>query len=199
MNTLKLLLKNEKFRALISIILWIFFFIIMFAILNSGTKNSEYSKPTLNEKNYEYEIEFKINKLIYNIEGIRYEDKELIEIKELNKEYINDFSNIKELYNFDIKYLRLELLKKYIENNISTKEITYNDGSIKRFYEINNFKINDNDNTNSIIKMDVKSKNNIISEVNIDLTNKMKNINITNYEIRINYYNIGNIKDFTIE
>ena len=149
---------------------------------------------------------FNINNQVYNVEGIRYENKELLEIKELHKEYINNFENIKQLYNFDIRYLRLENIEDLIYNLDSTRNISYNDGSSKVTYEVlsSDFKINDLDNyvDNLTNKVEVTyDRNNTIEAVDIDLTNKMKKINknIKNYRININYKNIGNIRDFAID
>lgn len=204
LNFLKEAWHNERGRAIITLCLWILFFIICFGLLNYGNSSSN---STLEQRfdNYEYYMELTINNKRYNIEGIRYQEKELIEIEELNKEYINDFSNIKELYNLDLKYLRLETIKNNVENATSKREVTYTDGSFKVFYEIkaSEFLISDSDNyiNDELINLDVKYKNNIISNVNVDLTNKMKKINknITNYKIDIIYTNIGNIKDFELD
>lgn len=202
LETIKNLWDNERSRASISLVLWILFFVIAFAILKMDKKKEEPEEVyTKTFDNYEYKLNIAINNTTYNFKGMRKGENEVVDL--LNKKY-TDVSNIKELYGLDLRYIRMEVIKTFLAEQAKSR-IEYNDGSVKETYELtlDQFKINDLDKYegNALIYMEVKHKNDEISNVFIDLTNKMKLVNnkITSYKIDMTYENIGNIKDISVE
>lgn len=204
---LKTLWGNERSRALISLLLWFLFFGVCFLTLNLGGGKNYNSIPNEIDENkldnYEYNMIVDINNYTYNISGVRLKEEETVKIEELDEIYSNNFENIDELKSLDLKYLRMETLKTYLNDNLKKSEIIYQDGSSKKEYEVSStvFKINVLDKIESElpVKIEAKYKNDKLDIINLDLTNKMKLVNpkINKYKIRIIYSNIGNIKSLS--
>ncbi len=213
-KTLKETWKNPKGKALIKLCLYFLFMfsVIIFVNISSLNKprkiiHDEYKKN--NNDNYEYLEIININNKNFNIEGIRYKNKENIKIIELNKEInIENNTILNEsilenslLNNLNFLNFQLDKIENILTQKQNSKSITYNDGSKKTEYLLNTSELNlFKDNITVDYKIVKYEKNNDIIKLEIDVTNLYKaiNKNINTSLITIEYKNIGNISDFNI-
>lgn len=204
---LKELWAIPRYKAIIKLILFIIFFALIYLIMFIATffgekiDTTEEVKKTalenyvsMNSYEYTYEINYILNKqnITKKIIGTKYNDKN--DFKILNdKYYIKDnmiYNSSDEVVNNINEYDLLELDPIKIVTKLgetTDKKVTkYNDGKIKTEY---------NSNLYNIITYE---DDNYISEIELDLTNivKEKNNKITYYSIKIIYTNINNITSY---
>ncbi len=194
-----------RYKAIIKLIMFFIFFAIIFLIMFimsffAEEEPIEIKKSTIENftsmENYEYtyEINYIINKetLTKEIKGTKYDntntfkilsDKYYIEnniILNSNKEIVN---NINEYDLIELEPINIVTKLNEIENKNIT---TYNDGKIKTEYN------------SDLYSITTYEEDNYIYEIDLDLTNKIKETNnkITYYSIKITYTNINNINSY---
>lgn len=194
-----------RYKAIIKLILFFIFFAVIFLIMFIMSLFAEkeeivIKKSTLENytsmDNYEYtyEINYIIGKENLNkkIIGTKYNNKN--EFKILNEKYYISDNNIYNSNNEIVSGLNEYDLLKLEPNNIVIKlneivdkKVTkYNDGKVKTEYN------------NDLYNIITYEENNNIYEIDLDLTNKIKETNnkITYYSIKIIYTNINNINSY---
>lgn len=194
-----------RYKAIIKLIMFFIFFAIIFLIMFimsffAEEEPIEIKKSTIENftsmENYEYtyEINYIINKetLTKEIKGTKYDntntfkilsDKYYIEnniILNSNKEIV---TNINEYDLIELEPINIVTKLNEIENKNIT---TYNDGKIKTEYN------------SDLYSITTYEEDNYIYEIDLDLTNKIKETNnkITYYSIKITYTNINNINSY---
>lgn len=209
---------DPKKHAIICLILYAIFFLSIFIIykitqITSSIKyedNDNYQEESLLEKykkmdNYEYSYNINYNNIIYNIDGTIYNKyekftlnntKENFYIENSESEFNNNYLELENKLN-----LNLENLKPYniynIMNDIEPNETTeYKDGSKKEIYNLKLENIKDiykdnNYNLSDEVIFTIYSDNNNINKIEINAYSIKENI-------VIEYKNIGNISDFSI-
>ncbi len=211
---------DPKKHAIICLVLYGIFFLSVFLIfkiteLASSLKNQENDTYTQinaidsykDMDNYEYTYNINYNGNIYKIEGTIYKEKEKFTLTNTKDNFYIE-NNYKE---FDNNYLELENkininlenLKPYnfynIINNIEPNETTeYKDGSKKEIYNLKMENIKDilkqnYSNLSDDVIITLYSENDKINKIEIDIDTSLLKENIV-----IEYKNIGNISDFSI-
>lgn len=197
----KELRKNKRIRALMSLGLWLIFFLFVAIIFNTAGRTatpipSTPTQTTLDTyKNVEsYEFEFIIDTLIEEqtiISGIYYNENYYFEND--NKEYyltddvlyLVDTNNKNltpvsdKFLDLDIRFLKNSALLKIMSEGIVDNAVEYKDGTIKTTYT---GLLDD-----SYINMVTEEQNKIINNINIMFNQ---------YVIEINYTNINNINNY---
>lgn len=197
----KELRKNKRIRALMSLGLWLIFFMFVAIIFNTAgrpaTPVPSAPTPTTLEtyKNVEsYEFEFVIDTLIEEqtiISGIYYNENYYFEND--NKEYyltddvlyLVDTDNkiltsvLDKFLELDIRFLKNSALLKIMSESEVDNAVEYKDGTIKTTYT---GLLDDN-----TINMIVEEQNKIINNISITFDR---------YVIEINYTNINNINNY---
>lgn len=211
---------DPKKHAIICLILYAIFFLSIFVIykiteITSSIKyedNDKYQEESILEKykkmdNYEYSYKINYNNIIYNIDGTIYNKyekfilnntKENFYIENNGLEFDNNYLELENKLN-----LNLENLKPYniynIINDIEPNETTeYKDGSKKEIYnlKLENIKgiLKQNySNLSDDVIITLYSENDKINKIEIDIDTSLLKENIV-----IEYKNIGNISDFSI-
>lgn len=220
---IKELWKNPKTHALMVLGIYAFFFaiVIIYIQIGSSIKNTE---PNINN-NYSsldnlnnmktYEYKYLITKVtnetnIINVEGIKYNNQNSFKILNDNQTYYIEDDLIKpnDLFPDDLYLLEIEPNKiyEYILANDKYSEIEYSDGSKKIEYliSLNDIKteldiyeqLNDDQ-----IKITTYEEDNVIYKIELNLSEyvKLKNEEINNYNIEINYTNINKISNYKVE
>lgn len=194
-----------RYKAIIELIMFFIFFAVIFLImfimsLFAEEEPIEIKKSTIENftsmENYEYiyEINYIINKetLTKEIKGTKYDSTNNFKILS-DKYYIKDnsiFNSNDEIVTNINEYDLIELEPINIVtklNEIENKNITtYNDGKIKTEYN------------SDLYSITTYEEDNYIYEIDLDLTNKIKETNnkITYYSIKITYTNINNINSY---
>lgn len=216
---IKSFFSDKKNKAIVKLCLYFVFFlfvIIYIRIMNSRTPVTPIILPdtittavsSLNNNNYEFEIEYKYNDEKFNVTGKKYNDKYLFKYNENTYYYNDDLYLVKEekelIQSENIKYLFMMDAKKvynYLYNSTynykqedSNHNITINsDIKLSDFGTLINEQI---DSDNKIIFNTIET-NGILTQVNIDLSNYIK-VNSLDDELSVNitYKNINNIDDF---
>lgn len=202
------LLKNRRTRALVSLGLWLIFFVFVFSLLGKEEKPN-LPKPVVIESNYEYQMTFVVNEATYLIHGVRNGNEESFSL--LNQTYFLEhdqlylfFNDTKvlqsstSLLNIDFLKLRPEFLKKLVLEENLEYTTKYESGVIKKGYSVPVSKfvelydgsvITDD----QLISIELSEKDGLLIEVHMDLVNfqKYSQEMITNYEIKIVYSHIG--------
>lgn len=220
----KELWENRRTRALVKLVLWGFFFLIVFAVFDvRGTHNSkkELSNPRDEWKlmsNYKSEITFTINEETYILnsarngfhekltigEDIYYLEQDfLYHLEGYNKIFIKETS----LLGYDLLKLRPNFLNEVLLNSKLEYTTNYEEsGIIKKGYSISTAKfvelyhqsmITDD----SFIKIEVIEKDNQIIEIELDLKELKKYSQdvIYTYKIKIAYKDLGTVTKEEVE
>jgi len=212
LNLFKELWKNKRYRSLI--ILGFYFIFIMFIVM--GLKSTP-SIPKVEEpvktsyesmNNYEYTYTITSNEVI-NIEGMRYQDKEIILYKNDNKKYYYDedgFYLVSDnqmnrtsyiLYDYSMKDLRPNRINQLLLSSTLSHEMSYQNNEIKKEYKIaikdylrwlnGTFSSDD-----SIITIEVIEKDSLVNKITLDLTN------YNNTTLTINYFNHNKLTNIEV-
>ncbi len=208
-ETFKKLWAIPRYKAIIQLILWISFFLLLYIIISviaifSKPYKKKQTEPIIKTAienytemtNYEYKYNFtyiinKENKTSL-IEGTKYNNQNTFKLLgtkyKLENNVIYDVNDniVTNLTDYDITLLEPSNIINLLNTAIN-KEITkYNDGNIKTEYTFEDMLITTYEENNYIIKID------------LDLTNYMVKLNpkITYYTINITYENINNIDSF---
>lgn len=220
----KELLENRRTRALVKLVLWGFFFLLIFSIFDVRRTHTP-KKDVLNSRdewkvmsNYKSEITFTINEEIYILNSARNGDYEKLTIGEdtyyleqnflyhlegYNKIFIKETS----LLGYDLLKLRPNFLNEVLLNSKLEYTTNYEEsGLVKKGYSIGTAKfvelyrqaiITDD----SFITLEVVEKNNQIVEIELDLKEMQKYSQeiIQTYKMKIVYKDFGIVSKEDVE
>lgn len=214
--------KIPRYRSLITLGLYFLFFsiIILYANITNGISDNKLKEKNVdslttfkNMDNYEYNYEFNISSdelINYSISGIRYQKQDSFSVMN-NNFYVKDSiiysldstKNIKDIINIDLLLIRPNYIYEFIGQSTSKNKIEYQSGESKIIYKIPvkifNIAFLPSIDPNNIEEVEIITyeKNNQIYQVDLNIYNLMKLVdyNITDYNIKINYSNINNIKN----
>lgn len=208
-ETFKKLWAIPRYKAIIQLILWISFFLVLYIIISAIaifnkpyedkkvkpiTKSALENYTEMNNYEYKYNFTYIINKENKTslIEGTKYNNQntfKLLGVKyKIENNVIYDINNnvTTNLTDYDILLLEPTNIINLLNTAVSKEETKYNDGNAKTEY------------TFSDMLITTYEENNYITKIDLDLTNYMIKINpkITYYIINITYENINNIDSF---
>ncbi len=220
----KELLENKRTRALVKLVLWGGFFLLVFSIFDvRGTRTSkkELSNPAGDWKsmsNYKSEVTFTINEETYILNSIRNGDYEKLTIGEdtyyleqnflyhlegYNKIFIEETS----LLGYDLLKLRPDFLNEVLRNSKLEYTTNYEANElVKKGYSISTAKFVElyhqsiiTDNT--FMPIEVVEKNNQIVEIELDLKEMQgySQTMIQTYKIKIVYRDFGTVTKTEVE
>ena len=231
---IKELYSNRRYRALMNLGLYAIFFIVVFAILmggsatNNSLKDADKELTTLdrfkvaNNYEYYYDIERTIDAgvIYYNVEGKRYLNKEVFNIKDdINGYYVEDDivyvtrDSIKEKLlqgplSVDLTKIKpLNIVNLIMQAQLESTTNNYKEGTVKNSYllPVKDFIrlyfseiIEDKDNL--FISINTYEADGNIIKVEMDLTNadKYEEFIIDFHKLELNYKSINHVEDFTI-
>lgn len=212
-NNIKEGLGNPKKKSLVMLGIYLVFFIFVFAVIGGSNEPTPIINEIKEEKStienykdmnsYEYKATFIENGLTNVIEGTYFNNTSLLNYNGLKYYYENDLMylidndsyylssinyNVSKLFNKNLNILFDKLNEQYkTEYTDGTKEINYN-LLLKEFYSYYYNQLIESD---VIINVKVKEKDNFIQLISIDLSSA--SLPITKVEIE--YLNINNISN----
>ncbi len=212
------ILKDPKKKSLTILVIYIIFFIIVFALISTSpspvildSNKQDETDTKLSIDSYEYIYKITRQDDIIEIKGTLNKNEEIFTYNGLNYYRKDNVISIyedgilKEITNldFDIDKYKYNNIENLIQNSTFEEKVVYKDNSEKSTYNINIYDyfnlLNEEDKCDSIsceeilINIIVESKENI-EKVSIDLTNYYN----YNYTVEINYSNINNINEIDI-
>ena len=196
-----------RYKAIIQLLLWISFFLIIFAVLaiislfgqtkinNKNIKDNSVKYTEMTSYEYTYEIKYTLENKLYelNVVGTKYNDKNSFKLNGTKyfiiDGYVYDINN--NLVSDIIPYYNVAQLEpiaidELLKTALNKEETLYKDGSKKTEYTLSN-----------VLITTYESKD-YLNKIELDLSNYVKTIDnkITAYNIIINYTNINNIDSF---
>lgn len=210
--------KIPRYRALIKLGLYIFFFVIVLLyirIMNLLSTRVE-STPEVNAMvtfatmdNYEYYYEINSGISSYTISGIRYGNQDNFRIGNdsfyVENNVIYSVDGLKDITNIipiDLVLLRPERMYQFLQSSTDANKIEYQNGESKVTYiipvtEFNIIFLQEIDLSNTdVVEVTTYEKNHQIYKLDLNIYNLMKLLDPTleSYSIQITYDNINNIK-----
>lgn len=211
----KELMKNQRYKAIFKLSLFIIFFAVVFIVFDFGS-NDEYISSKVNNNdvydisNYSFDYVVKTANLYdelstsLSINGYRNDNKYVFEVMEDNLKYYYEdvlFTYTNEILPYtgekfiDLNLYSPENIEKYIKKGKLDNTTTFADGQIKKVYKIDVVTFAGLINENVItlegdVCISILVKDDKLQTVELDLLNYNKS------NILINYSNINNIKEF---
>ena len=215
--------KIPRYRALITLGIYILFFVIIYLyiqIMNHLSGPSiekvqvdpliEYSSMDNYEYSYEIDVTGSLETSSYVISGIRYDNQDNFKISN-NSFYVQDniiysldgVKNITDFVQIDLLLLLPNRIYDSLNYSTNTSKIEYQNGDAKVTYSIPVSKFNvaflqgiDETNTD-VVEVTMYEYDNQIYQIDLNLYNLMKLVDPTlqGYSIKMTYTNINNIKN----
>lgn len=210
LKTIRELWKIPRYHALLVLGLYFLFFAVIFMVFSF--KKMDVPKKIITKTAFENYIEMKNYEYSYTLKGIKndlpfeqkikgiyYQNKNTFEylyntyeIKDKSI-YLNN-QKIENLFDFDIINLEpihmLSYLEESVDKEVTKNTVRYNDGTGKTEYKIKNIK------DSTFFEIVIHEKNNYVYQIELDVTNLLKQNNITLYQIIIEYNNINQIVEY---
>lgn len=210
-NKFKELWSNKRYRSIIKLLFYFIFFVILFLILGSTPDETDYYQKKVkfaDYVSYNFILNINVNDNIYSINGSRYYDmyqfsyggenfkisfSDIIK-SNLDKNIINSFNYDPNLISNIIKNSNLISEKKIISNNEIVKEYSI---TLTKYLNILDFNLTNYDD-NDLILLNVTESDELVTKIELDLTNFYKNIeeHYFKYEISISYDKINSVSEF---
>lgn len=209
------LLQNKRARSAIILVLWMFFFFIVFSLLETEPKNTRISAldKWKIEEHYEYEMQIKKEGVSTSIKGIRNKNEEVFSF--MNQTYFLDLENLYMFENdtkvlidqntiFNFIKLRPNFLFELLSGGSLEYTTNYEKGDTKKGYSISASNISTFSSVlkaleNSSVLLEVNENNETITKVKLELLNFQEENEVVNYEIEIDYFNVGDIVNINLE
>ena len=209
----------KRNKALVKLGFYFLFFLIIILYIRFASRKTTYvpspslpdtittSISNINIDNYEFDINYQINDEIYHIKGQKYGDKYSFTYNDALYYYDKDLYMIGDekilIEPNDMSYL-LMLDAKKIYNFLYNATYNYRQEDANHNITINSFiSISDfskllgkQEEGNAKITFDTHEKNDVLTSIDIDLSNYFKSDLITSFKVNIIYSNLNQTHDF---